>query len=275
MGRVLKLRRIFGGRLGKAVEWGRRLVPMTWRAWFSPCTGPAGERVPHRQRPLARCTNCGSTRFKRWGRGNALSYSGRLPQCARCQTLPRHRVMRKVMRQLRRKDFRRARCLQISTDPTVGRSWFKSYEVSIHNGANSLDIQDIARPDASYDIVVCNHVVEHVPDHRRALRELGRILSARGFLFLSVPDPARRAQTEDWARPDPQRHHHYREFGPDFADLLKQELPDLSIIEVQPVDDATGDPDCAYILTRSQTWFRRVRALPFKLRIHARRPFAT
>jgi len=135
-------------------------------------------------------------------------------------------------------------------------------------------VQRIDRADASYDIIVCNHVLEHVPDHRQALRELGRILSDRGFLFVSVPDPIVRARTEDWGSPDPDRWHHYREFGRDFAELLVQELPDLSIIEVRPVDDVTGDSDVAYILTRNRTWYRRARQLPFKLRVHATRPFA-
>jgi SAM-dependent methyltransferase len=175
---------------------------------------------------------------------------------------------------LRGRDFKKARCLQISTDPTVKRTWFGSYEVSVYGEANSVDVQHIARQGASYDIVICNHVIEHVPDHRQALRELGRILSDHGFLFLSVPDPARRARTEDWGRPDPHRFNHYREFGADFAELLKQELPDLSIIEVRPADDSTGDPDAAYILTRSRTWLRRARGLPLKTRVRATRPFA-
>jgi len=261
--------------LGKAAEWSRRLVPDRWRAWRSPCTGARGEPVPHRVRPLAPCIICGGTRFTYWGRSRRLSRSGRLRSCAQCRSLERHRAFRKVLICLRRRDFKQARCLQISTDPTIRRTWFGSYEVSVHNGSNSIDVQRIDRADASYDIIVCNHVLEHVPDHRQALRELGRILSDRGFLFVSVPDPIVRARTEDWGSPDPDRWHHYREFGRDFAELLVQELPDLSIIEVRPVDDVTGDSDVAYILTRNRTWYRRARQLPFKLRVHATRPFAS
>lgn len=273
-GRRLKVSRIFGGRVGRAAAWLRDLIPAGVRAWLSPCTGAEGEGVPLRLRPLAPCAICGGTRFARWRSDDPLSRSGRLPRCAQCGSLPRHRAMRKAMSQLRRKDFRQARCLQISTDPTIKRSWFGSYEASIHGGDNSIDVQRIARADGSYDIVVCNHVLEHVPDHRQALRELGRILSIRGFLFLSVPDPVRRARTEDWGRPDPARHAHYREFGADLAELLTRELPDFSIVELRPVDDATGDPDAAYVLTRNRAWYRRARSLPMPLRIHAERPFA-
>jgi SAM-dependent methyltransferase len=260
--------------LGKAGAWSRGLVPDRWRAWRSPCTDAAGEAIPHRLRPFAPCIICGSTRFTPWRAAHPLSRSGRLCRCARCGSLQRHRAFRKIMAGLRRQDMRQARCLQVSTDPTIKPIWFGRYEVSVYGRSNAIDVQSIDRADASYDVIVCNHVIEHVADHRRALRELGRILSERGFIFLSVPDPARRAHTEDWGWPDPKRWNHYREFGADFAGLLKHELPDLAIIELRPVDEATGDPDVAYILTRSRIWYRWARLLPVRQRVHARRPFA-
>ena len=266
---------MFGGVLGKAGAWSRGLVPDRLRAWRSPCTDAEGEKVPHRLRPFAPCNICGGTRFASWRASRPLSHSGRLRKCAQCGSLQRHRAARKVMACLRRKDFKRARCLQISADPSIRRTWFGSCEVSVYSDESSIDVQRIARADRSYDIVICNHVIEHVPDHRQALRELGRVLSDRGFLFVSVPNPIVRARTEDWGWPDPDRWHHYRDFGADFAELLVQELPDLSIIEVRPVDDVTGDPDVVYILTRNRTWYWRVRQLPFKLRVHATRPFAS
>ena len=265
---------MFGGWLGRTGERLHGLVPDWVCAWVSPCTNERGESVPGRLRPLAPCNICGGTRFKAAYGPHPLSHSGRLRKCVQSGSLAHQRVLRKMMASLRRKDFKQARCLQISTDRSIRPAWFGRYEVSVYNKKNSLDIQQIARAHASYDIIVCNHVIEHVPDHRRALRELGRILSDRGFLFVSVPDPARHARTEDRGRPDPARHHPYREFGPDFADLLKQELPDLSVIEVWAVDDATRDPDVAYVLTRNQTWYQRARRLPLKSRVHATRPLA-
>ena len=270
----MKLSRAFGGGLGRAAETLRRLVPDRVRAWISPCTGEQGETVPLEKRALAPCNICGGTRFATTHGWRKLSHSGRLHRCVQCRSLVHHRVLRKVASSLRRKDLKQARCLQMSSDRSFRPNWFGKREVSVYRGKNSLDIHNIDRPDASYDVVVCNHVIEHVPDHRRALRELGRVLNDRGFLFLSVPDPARHAHTQDWGKPDPTRYHHYREFGPDFADLLKQELPDLSIVEVWAVDDVTGDPDMAYILTRNRTWFQRARRLPLKTRVHATRPFA-
>ena len=53
-----------------------------------------------------------------------------------------------------------------------------------------LDIQNTKLPDQSYDMIFCNHVLEHVDDFRKALKELYRILRQNGCLICSFPmDP--------------------------------------------------------------------------------------
>lgn len=274
IGAPLRLPRIGRTLIHRQAERLRDLAPVGWRARRSPCTGTPGERLPDHLRPLAPCNICGGTRFSAGHVANPLSHSGRLRKCLRCRSPERHRAFRKITVWMGKADFKQARCLHLSRDPTVKPRWFASYELSLYGKHNSIDVQRIPRGDASYDVIVCTHVLEHVPDHRRALRELGRVLSDHGFLFLSVPDPLRRGRTEDWGHPDPHRFGHYREFGPDFADLLKQELPDLSIVAVHSIDHVTGDADAAYILTCNRRRFRSARQLPFRRRIHAERPFA-
>lgn len=41
--------------------------------------------------------------------------------------------------------------------------------------------------DASFDSVMCNHVIEHVPKPWVALEEIGRVLKPGGLLYLTVP----------------------------------------------------------------------------------------
>lgn len=53
-----------------------------------------------------------------------------------------------------------------------------------------LDIQSTKLPDESYDIIICNHVLEHVQDFRKALKEVHRILRKGGYFICSFPiDP--------------------------------------------------------------------------------------
>ena len=50
-----------------------------------------------------------------------------------------------------------------------------------------LDITNIDLPDESYDVVICNHVLEHVSSYENALTELNRILVDKGLLIVSFP----------------------------------------------------------------------------------------
>lgn len=42
-------------------------------------------------------------------------------------------------------------------------------------------------PDATFDKVVCSEVLEHIPDYRRAIAEIDRVLKPGGTLAISVP----------------------------------------------------------------------------------------
>ncbi|MCL1919859.1 MAG: methyltransferase domain-containing protein [Kiritimatiellaeota bacterium] len=50
-----------------------------------------------------------------------------------------------------------------------------------------LDVTAIAYPDAAFDLIICNHVLEHVPDDALALRELRRVLKPGALAILQTP----------------------------------------------------------------------------------------
>ena len=50
-----------------------------------------------------------------------------------------------------------------------------------------LDVTAIGYPDRAFDAVICNHVLEHVPDDARALAELWRVLKPGGHAILQTP----------------------------------------------------------------------------------------
>lgn len=206
------------------------------------------KRLARRLLPKPRCNICGGTRFGR-GPHNRLSASGKRPSCKGCRSLERHRAFRKILDRLDPAQFKAWRCLQFSSDPTADPAWFGSFEISRHGGRNHLDLQNIARPDGSYDVIICNHVLEHVADYRAALRELRRVLNPRGFLLLSFPDPYRREHTVDWGYAKEEQHGHYRVFGRDIEPVIAEAMAGCHLVPVAERDDVTGLVDLAYVVT--------------------------
>jgi len=200
------------------------------------------------------CNICGGQNFGK-GPGERLSATGKPPKCLSCFSLERHRSLRWVYTQLLGSlPFESMSALLISEDKAINQKWFNSLEVSIYDGSNSIDIQNIDRPDQSYDVVICNHVLEHVQDDVKALKELMRIVSDRGFLQLSVPDPFRRTLTTDWGYPDWTQHGHYRLYGKDIEEKLQRAFsPEIHKLEVFSVDPVTGMSDVCFFFTRSKS----------------------
>jgi SAM-dependent methyltransferase len=55
------------------------------------------------------------------------------------------------------------------------------------SGVKQADLGGLAIADSSVDLLVCNHVLEHVPDVARALSEILRVLAPGGTAILQVP----------------------------------------------------------------------------------------
>jgi SAM-dependent methyltransferase len=70
-------------------------------------------------------------------------------------------------------------------------TWFfyraSDYDLHAHAGNMRLDLRAIDLPDACLDVMLCAHVLEHVPDTGKALAELRRVIAPGGHLFLQVP----------------------------------------------------------------------------------------
>ena len=50
-----------------------------------------------------------------------------------------------------------------------------------------LDITDMNFEDNFFDVIICNHVLEHVEDDRKIMSELFRVLKLAGEAILQVP----------------------------------------------------------------------------------------
>ena len=92
----------------------------------------------------------------------------------------------------------------------------------------AIDVTALPYPSASFDLVICNHVLEHVPDDGTAMRELCRVLKPKGVAILQVPISANSSATdEDPSIADPREQErrfgqldHVRLYGQDYVQRL-------------------------------------------------------
>ena len=91
------------------------------------------------------------------------------------------------------------------------------------------DICDLPFSDNSYDIILCNHVLEHIPDDTKAMQELYRVLKPGGYGVFQIPQDLSRATTfEDDSITDKKerakifgQYDHVRVYGRDYFDKLR------------------------------------------------------
>jgi predicted SAM-dependent methyltransferase len=101
------------------------------------------------------------------------------------------------------------------------------------------DIQSLSFADGQYDLVICNHVLEHVPDDGAAMAELCRILSAHGLAIITVPCDWQKAATKPAAHVDPGGH--YRHYGRDLLDRLARSFGSVQVFDMHELDAASND----------------------------------
>lgn len=85
-----------------------------------------------------------------------------------------------------------------------------------------IDIQDIPYPDNTFDLIITSHVLEHVPDYKKALREFHRVLKEKGYLIMLVPSlyeldetfEEPQVNTPELKRRYNKQFDHYRYFSP-------------------------------------------------------------
>ena len=91
------------------------------------------------------------------------------------------------------------------------------------------DICDLPFKDDSFDTIICNHVLEHIKDDTKAMKEIYRTLKPGGTAILQIPQDLNRKDTfEDDSIVDPKerakvfgQYDHLRIYGRDFFDKLR------------------------------------------------------
>ena len=91
------------------------------------------------------------------------------------------------------------------------------------------DICDLPFETNTFDIIFCNHVLEHIEDDKKAMSELYRVLKPGGMGIFQIPQDLNREKTyEDFSITSPEertkhfgQYDHVRVYGKDYFDRLR------------------------------------------------------
>lgn len=189
--------------------------------------------------------------FAQMNKGNAVqcpvcehSYSKFLPYgriarpnalCPNCLALERHRLMWLFLRE--KTDFFTAkmRVLHIAPEHCFIERFealpnldYITADIESPLAKVKMDVHDIPFPDNSFDVVFCNHVLEHVTDDLQACSEFNRVLKPTGWGILQSPVYNLEKTLEDNSITDAAERErifgqrdHVRKYGKDYAARLR------------------------------------------------------
>lgn len=178
------------------------------------------------------CPCCGATFREFLPHGPRSRKNAR---CAKCNALERHRLLYLYMKERTNLLTDRLRVLHFAPEDFF-RNLLRSQQnltyvtgdLSPELADTAMDITQIPVRDSTFDVVLCNHVLEHIPDDHKAMTELCRVLKPNGWAILQVPIDVKRETTyEDWTITSPEDRHlhfgqfdHVRWYGLDYKDRL-------------------------------------------------------
>lgn len=187
------------------------------------------------------CPLCGCQRRKFLPYGYVTSRENAL--CPNCLSLERHRLLWLWL--VRESDIGRGamalpKMLHIAPEVALMRKFKKMYASTPDRYVTAdlespladmhFDVQHIPLEAESFDAIICNHIMEHVEDDGKALRELYRIMRRGGWgVILSPVDLEREKTFEDDTITDPAertrifgQYDHRRIYGRDYAARLRE-----------------------------------------------------
>jgi len=119
--------------------------------------------------------------------------------CPFCRSTDRERL---VYLYLKKNNLvgRKLRLLHVAPEKNLqeflkNRTRYTSVDLDSPRAKVKMDITDIRYPDNTFDAVICNHVLEHVPDDKKAMQELRRVLKPGGWAIIQVPLSSKLAKT--------------------------------------------------------------------------------
>jgi len=183
---------------------------------------------------VVECPVCTSTFSKMLPYGRIVSRENAL--CPECLSLERHRLMWLFLKNKTTFFTADIKLLHIAPEhcfidrfEALPNLDYITADIESPLAKVKMDVHDIPFDANTFDVVFCNHVLEHVDNDIRAMQEMLRVLKPGGWAILQSPiDPTRAVTFEDASIIDPaerERVHgqddHMRTYGLDYGDRIK------------------------------------------------------
>lgn len=196
--------------------------------------------------------------------------------CPGCGSLERHRLLWVALCNLRDKDLikQEARLLHVAPEPCLAEKFKREYDyfsidLDGKKAMMAMDITALTFENESFDAIICNHVLEHIPDDRKAMKELYRVLKPGGWASIQVPVKGDVTQ-EDLSVTDPKermrlygQEDHVRHYGRDFYDRLNEAgfgvlvIPKTDLFAPDELDRASVACEDEVVLCRKIKMFQQ------------------
>jgi predicted SAM-dependent methyltransferase len=157
--------------------------------------------------------------------------------CPNCGSFDRERLTYLYLKNRPHLLSRSTKLLHVAPEPNLS-FWlcskveldYVSADLSRDDVDLNFDLTKIPFPNSTFDAIICNHVLEHIPNDRTAMAELFRVLKPDGWAILQVPISLYLTATyEDFSITDPMdrerafgQNDHVRIYAMDYVDRLKQ-----------------------------------------------------
>ena len=158
--------------------------------------------------------------------------------CPHCNSRPRHRGL-KILYEETLQRLENPKVIHFAPEPVfypVFQSLGKDYQTTdfLLDDVDfpKEDIQNLTFNADSYDLALCNHVIEHVPEDDKAVAEVARVLKKNGLAIFTIPGNWKRHKTI--AFNDLSFNGHFRDYGIDVTDLFSRSF---SHVEVKDLAD--------------------------------------
>jgi SAM-dependent methyltransferase len=218
-------------RMKKVISFLIRFVPRKYLQLFSHI--PLKVYAGFMKGDTVECTVC-SNKFKRF-----LPYGRLEPRdnalCPSCLALERHRLMYLYLKEKTNFFTDQLKVLHVAPEYCFINRFEKlpnleyiTADIESPLAKVKMNIEAIPFTDNSFDVIFCNHVLEHVENLDTALSELFRVLKPGGWAIMQSPQDMQMEHTlEDPTITDPRERErifrqsdHLRLFGKDYGEVL-------------------------------------------------------